>query len=90
MFSNGNHLSKGLGNVGTGWNISGTGNFTGDSNDDILWRSSNGDVVTWDNIDLKIDFGALDPATHEGVSFGNVGMAWHIVGNVVHHQYDIV
>jgi hypothetical protein len=34
-------------NAGTDWHIVSTGDFNGDSIDDILWRNDNGDVTNW-------------------------------------------
>jgi hypothetical protein len=36
-----------LGNVWTGWTISGVGDFNGDNRSDILWQDATGTVVIW-------------------------------------------
>ena len=61
----------GIGATPSAWSLVGTGNFNGDSTDDILWRnSSTGDVGIF-----EMDNGV---ATWRGV--GTTGQSWNVYG----------
>jgi len=59
------------------WSIAGVGDFNGDRASDILWRDSNGEVVTWTMRDTRIASGA-------DVSVGGkpirVDASWSVAG----------
>jgi hypothetical protein len=58
--------------VSTSFQISGTHDFDGDGDADILWRGSSGAVVTWE---------MEDGAFVTNHNFGVVANAWHISGS---------
>ena len=43
----GQPVGKDLGVVGANWQIAGTGDFTGNGEDSILWRNSSGETELW-------------------------------------------
>ena len=58
-----------LGVVGGGWQIVGTGDFSGDGKSGILWRNANGDTALW------------NPNGSGGFTFddlGVVGASWSV------------
>ncbi len=61
-------------NVPTDWSVVGTGDFNGDGNSDILWRSSEGVVTNW----LGNDAGGFST----NWTYANLGvpLEWQIVG----------
>ncbi|MCW1429995.1 FG-GAP-like repeat-containing protein [Novosphingobium sp. JCM 18896] len=42
-----NNDAKASRNVPTSWKVAGTGDFNGDSRDDVLWRNDNGTLTNW-------------------------------------------
>ena len=68
------NASNSYNNPGSGWTIVGTGDFNGDSRDDILWRNTNGDVTNW----LGTATGGF--AGNVASSYNNPGAGWTIVG----------
>ena len=61
-------------NPGAGWTIVGTGDYNGDSRDDVLWRNSNGDVTNW----LGADNGGF--TGNAANSYNNPGASWTVAG----------
>ena len=47
--SNGSGGFQNLGDVGSGWQIEGTGDFNGSGADGVLWQNSDGDVELWNS-----------------------------------------
>jgi hypothetical protein len=58
-------------NVGAGWQAVGTGDFTGNGTDDVLWQNSSGAVVDWMMQNGKIQSANL--------LTNNVGAGWQVV-----------
>jgi len=67
----GGFVADDLGVIDNGWQIAGTGNFTGTGHDSILWRSANGDTELW-NPNGSGGFVADD--------LGTIDNSWQIVG----------
>jgi len=60
-------------NVPTSWHVVGTGDFSGDGKDDIIWRNDNGSFTEW-----------LANATGSGGFLSNDANAWNVVPNSWH------
>jgi hypothetical protein len=57
---------------GTDWHVVGTGDFNGDSRDDVLWRNDNGDLTNW----LGQANGGL--VSNFGNAYYQVDNSWHV------------
>ena len=62
---------------GSSWSVAGIGDFTGDGNDDILWRNSNGSLAMW-LMDGSTITSTATP-TYEG-SAVSPGSSWSVAG----------
>jgi hypothetical protein len=61
-------------NAGTDWHIVSTGDFNGDSIDDILWRNDNGDVTNW------LGHANGNFTSNFANAFYQVDNSWHVQG----------
>jgi len=67
------NIANGTGAVGNDWHIVGTGDFNGDSIDDILWRNDSGTITDW----LGAANGSFsDNFAHAGT--GSAPNSWHV------------
>lgn len=63
------------GQAGTDWHIVGTGDFNGDTRDDILWRNDDGSVTDW----LGQSNGGF--VSNFANAFGQVDNSWQVAGS---------
>ena len=62
---------------GSSWSVAGIGDFTGDGNDDILWRNSTGSLAMWLMDGSTIESSATP--TYQG-SAVSPGSSWSVAG----------
>ena len=78
MYAGGILASHILPGSAAGWDIAGTGDFSGDGKEDILFRRSDGTVATW-----HLNGGAVT-STH---TFSLAPTDWHLVGREYDYLY---
>ena len=63
-----------LAQVPNAWKVAGVGDFNGDGRDDILWRSTSGQLSNW----LGTASGGF--VNNDANAFAGVGTNWHVIG----------
>jgi len=66
--------ANGLVQVGTDWQVVGTGDFDGDKRDDILWRDADGTISDW------LGTAAGGYKTNDAAALTNVATSWTVAG----------
>jgi len=66
-----------VGAPGSDWHIIGAGDFTGNGQDDILWRTDEGNLAVWQMNGLQITSAAY--LTEGGQQVNAPGPDWHLI-----------